>query len=331
MKMNARKLNSRMSQVGNSATTKMTQLCNIADSAGCKSFCAALKAVCFDSGQMRILQELNDAIIGYDVIELSSESDIKACVDGTIQRRSYSAMRFKCILNNLTTSLQAGGRYFKVISKREKRTYDVIFICNQGAIAATSEFYAVHGYPGKHVLAVFAAGHMQFNPIKHLHPNLLQPFAMDLNVDDMHKLTVRSEHAYVDKLIGVSSFVEWDYWVKQTEDAWRVSGLGDGEFDLLLKPTVSLIRNQPDTKEEKHRKICLYFQNAANSNADDSKYIEECYEILKQRRASRGLIMARINSDILLSSEQETIVNVKNAKAVGPKGKKRKPNAGTNI
>ena len=70
--------------------------------------------------------------------------------------------------------------------------------------------------------------------------------------------------------------------------------------------------------------------NAATNNKEEGKYLEEYYEVVKARLASRGRISARINSDNLVLPDNVPEIITHNNKAVGPKSKKRKPNSGTN-
>ena len=332
--MKNRQLNNYISQVGHAGTLKNNNLQLVAEDAGCGSFYASIKAACNEAGERLILQELHDAIVGYSVIELFNRDDIIKSVDDTLVRRTYSAMRFKCILIHLDMQLSLGSRFFKVIS-RKSGTFDVIFICNDGALAATSEFYAVHGYPGKHILAVFVAGFMAFNPVRHIHPTLLAPHTQFLNPFSVHGMTVKSRNVPLEyKLINVSDEVVWDLWIQKTESEWKRHGLGDGEFDTLLMPTISSIRQQRDTKQEHMKKITMFLLHSSLLYTEEEKYLLEYYEIVKERLATKGKIRAKVSSNNMLLNEpvaHETLptTDTVNTKAVTSRSRKRKPNIGT--
>jgi hypothetical protein len=156
-----------------------------------------------------------------------------------------------------------------------------------------------------------------------------------LNPFSVHGMTVKSRNVPLEyKLINVSDEVVWDLWIQKSESDWKRHGLGDGEFDTLLMPTISSIRQQRDTKQEHMKKITMFLLHSSLLYTEEEKYLLEYYEIVKERLATKGKIRAKVSSNNMLLNEpvaHETLptTDTVNTKAVTSRSRKRKPNIGT--
>jgi hypothetical protein len=228
---------------------KLSDLVKQAQTAGCTELTTILSLHCTAAATHILLTQLHDACLGYTATPISGVDDANNTIHKTLERRGAWALYFKCIVE----SDNHNGSFFRVFCKASS-TVDVVYVTSNGSVACTSDYYTNMGIFGKHILAVFIAGYLLFNPLYHLHPVYVLPHVF---YQDKTSNTVMSvaAHARQSGIAQVCDSGSWNYCVNIGRDRWKAIGHNGALFHQNLHPTIHAIKCQPESREEKDRKL----------------------------------------------------------------------------
>jgi hypothetical protein len=219
-------------------------------------------------------------------------------------------------------------KFFKVTSRTEKGTVDMVAIYPNGSMACTHPGYANYGLPSKIIMALFITGEISINVAMHLHPMYLKDFVKQLSTEEKLKLTIvrdRESNATVD----IGSDASWDFAKRETEDRWIQVGHGGAEYEAIVRPTANEIRTHPDSVAEAARKELLFLGSLIKYDETWRVRFFEFTGLIRSQLASEALNTAaahRMNCGLQSIDPPVAVAkpSMVVATAIGDRCKKRK-------
>lgn len=251
----------------------LSQLHTRAAKSGCSSFSESIKVYLTLEGQQDTLRRLNEAL-DYIVSPLLNETDLRsALVDAEIARQS-SARRFSLFIDaaynigvhsedGTVTPIMCNGvgvKFFKVKSRSEECTIDVVAVLGNGSFACTDPTFANMGLPCKHIMAVFLSGDAYLNAGFHYNLEYQMQFVRSMDPLDLMQLSVASTSCEGKSLTEVSIDASSDYAALATEEAWSIVGLGGERFSSVTRLSSRLMKNSKLSAKESLKKEIYWLE-----------------------------------------------------------------------
>jgi hypothetical protein len=130
----------------------------------------------------------------------------------------------------------------------------VDLVAVNGSFACTDPYFANHGLPSSQMMSVFIAGHASLNVFFHFHPLYLQPFAKEISHNHAKDISVSTHQSKVVVCTDVNEEASWNFAVRNTENYWKVVGLGGQKYEIVTNLTINSIRDHSDSIGEICRK-----------------------------------------------------------------------------
>lgn len=131
---------------------------------------------------------------------------------------------------------------------------DLVAVFINGSFACTDPYFANHGLPSSQMMSVFIAGHASFNVFFHFHPLYLKPFAKEISHNHAKDISVSTHQSKVVVCTDVNEEASWNFAVRNTENYWKVVGLGGQKYEIVTNLTINSIRDHSDSIGEICRK-----------------------------------------------------------------------------
>jgi hypothetical protein len=174
------------------------------------------------------------------------------------------------------------GKYFMVTSRCKGGSVDVVYVSEDGNLAATSADYCHWGFPGEHIFAVFNAGEIIINTRNHINSVYHLDFINGLDSNLMHDFDASTD-IMEPNLYQINEMTVWDWAQTYTDAEWSEIGLGGESFEYAVHPSVRSITEAPETLGEALKKSMYILAPIILTDQDERRIFYEYYEGVLKR------------------------------------------------